>query len=68
LNLCCHLDAERLADLQRALATGSLFERKTAALALAACPEPRAKKSFAAAPDLAAALQLGELIRGHPGQ
>ena len=56
-----HADAEALADLQRVLATGSAVERKAAALALAACPDPRANKLLGSAPDLAAALERGEL-------
>jgi hypothetical protein len=54
-------DTEALADLQRALATGSEIERKAAALALAAAPEARAKELLAAAPDLAAAVERGTL-------
>ena len=56
-----HADAEALADLQRVLATGDATERKAAALALAACPHPSAKEVRAAAPDLAAAIERGEL-------
>jgi hypothetical protein len=56
-----HVDAEALADLQRVLATGSAVERKAAALALAACPDPKAKELLAAAPDLAAPLERGDL-------
>ena len=56
-----HADAEALADLQRVLATGSAIERKAAALALAACPAPRANELLGSAPDLAAALERGEL-------
>ena len=54
-------DAEALADLQRVLATGAATERKAAALALAACPAPRAKELLAAAPDLAAAIERNAL-------
>jgi hypothetical protein len=56
-----HADAEALADLQRVLASGSAAERKAAALALAACPDPRARELIAAAPELAAAIEGGEL-------
>jgi hypothetical protein len=56
-----HADAEALADLQRVLASGSAAERKAAALALAACPDRRARELLASAPDLAAALERGEL-------
>jgi hypothetical protein len=56
-----HADAEALADLQRVLASGSAAERKAAALALAACPEPGARELIAAAPDLAAGIERGEL-------
>jgi hypothetical protein len=56
-----HADSEAQADLQRVLASGSAAERKAAALALAACPDPGAKEFLAAAPDLAAAIERGEL-------
>jgi hypothetical protein len=56
-----HSDAEGLADLQRVLATGDATERKAAALALAACPDMRAKELLAAAPDLRTAIERGEL-------
>jgi hypothetical protein len=56
-----HADPEALSDLQRVLATGAAAERKAAALALAACPDPKARQLLAAAPDLAAALERGEL-------
>jgi hypothetical protein len=56
-----HADAEALADLQRVLASGSAAEREAAALALGACPDPRASELLAAAPDLAAAIERGEL-------
>lgn len=59
-----HADAEALADLQRVLATGSAIERKAAALALAACPDPKANELLRAAPDLAAPLERGELSWG----
>ncbi len=55
------VDAEALADLQRVLATGAATERRAAALALAACPDPQAKALLAAAPDLVAAIERGEL-------
>jgi len=54
-------DQDALADLQRVLATGDATERRAAALALAACPDPQAKALLAAAPDLAAAIERGEL-------
>jgi hypothetical protein len=56
-----HADAEALADLQRVLATGSAVERKAAALALAACPDPKANQLLRSAPDLAAPIERGEL-------
>jgi hypothetical protein len=56
-----HADAEALADLQRVLASGSAAERKAAALALAACPDSKARELLAAAPDVAAAIERGEL-------
>jgi hypothetical protein len=63
-----HADAEALADLQRVLATGSAIERKAAALALAACPDPRAKELLGTVPDLAAAVARGELTWEHLAQ
>ena len=56
-----HADAEALADLQRVLASGSAAERKAAALALSACPDPRAKELLASAPELAEAVERKEL-------
>jgi hypothetical protein len=56
-----HADAEALADLQRVLATGSAIERKAAALALAACPDPTARALLTAVPDLAATIERREL-------
>ena len=56
-----HADDEALADLQRVLATGSAVERKAAALALAACPDPKAKQLLASAPELGAAIDREEL-------
>jgi hypothetical protein len=56
-----HADAEAQADLQRVLASGSAAERKAAALALGACPDPKAKALLAAAPELAAGIERGEL-------
>jgi hypothetical protein len=54
-------DVEAQADLQRVLASGSAAERQAAALALAACPDPKAKELLAAAPEVAAAIERGEL-------
>jgi DNA-binding GntR family transcriptional regulator len=56
-----HADPEALADLQRVLATGSTIERQAAALALHACKDAKAKELLASAPDLAAAIEGGEL-------
>jgi hypothetical protein len=56
-----YADAEALADLQRVLATGSAIERRAAALALHACPDPKAKELLDAAPDLKAAIAQREL-------
>jgi hypothetical protein len=56
-----YADAEALGDLQRVLASGSATERRAAALALAACPDSRAKELLASAPDLAATIERGEL-------
>jgi hypothetical protein len=60
-------DAEALADLQRVLASGAAAERRAAALALAACPAPRARELLLAAPDLQAAIERGELSWDSPG-
>lgn len=54
-------DADALADLERVLASGSADERKAAALALAACPDEAANALLGAAPDLAGAIERGEL-------
>lgn len=56
-----HADAEALGDLQRVLATGGATERQAAALALASCPDPKAKELLGAASDLAAAIEAGAL-------
>jgi hypothetical protein len=56
-----YADAEALGDLQRVLATGDAGERKAAALALAACPDAKAKELLGQAPDLAAAVARGAL-------
>ena len=57
-----HADGAALADLERALTTGGATERKAAALALAACPAPGAEELLRrSAPDLAAAVERGEL-------
>ncbi len=61
-------DEDALADLQRVLATGAATERRAAALALAACPAPRAKELLAAAPELQAAIGRGELSWDGLGQ
>ena len=60
-----HADAEALADLQRVLATGDASERKAAALALAACPDPRASALLGAG---ARARRGGCAGRPHLGQ
>jgi hypothetical protein len=54
-------DTEALADLQRVLATGSALERRAAALALAACPDGKARDLLSQARDLAEAVARGEL-------
>ncbi|MDF2780572.1 MAG: hypothetical protein K0S96_376 [Geminicoccaceae bacterium] len=63
-----HADAEALGDLQRVLATGGTSERKAAALALAACADPRASALLGQAPDLAAAVAQGALTWDNLGQ
>jgi len=60
-----HADDGAQADLQRVLASGSTVERKAAALALAACPDPKARELLNSAPDLAAAIERGELSWAH---
>jgi hypothetical protein len=57
-------EAEALGDLQRVLASGSALERKAAALALVASPDPEARELLAAAPELAGAIERGELSWG----
>lgn len=52
---------EALADLDRVLATGSPLERKAAALALAASPDPGAKQRLNELPDLAQDIASGRL-------
>jgi hypothetical protein len=64
-NLGSHVDGNALADLQRALATGSALERKATALALAACADPKARELVVSAPDLTAALEQPELSWEH---
>jgi hypothetical protein len=56
-----YADPEAFGDLQRVVATGNTTGRKAAALALAACREPKARELLAAAPELAAAIESGEL-------
>jgi hypothetical protein len=56
-----HADAGALADLQRVLDTGTAPERQAAALALADCPEPEARKILALNPDLERAVASGAL-------
>jgi hypothetical protein len=56
-----HADDQAQADLQRVLAAGSAVERKAAALAFAACPAPKARELLSSAPDLAAAIERGEI-------
>jgi len=63
-----HADAEALADLQRVLATGDATERKAAALALAACPDPQAKALLEQVPELAGAVARDEISWDNLGQ
>ena len=63
-----YADVEALADLQRVLATGDTTERNAAALALAACPEPRATELLGQAPELAAAIAQGTVTWDNLGQ
>ncbi len=57
-------DAGAVADLERVLASGDQRAMSAAALALAACAEPRARAALAAAP---AALSAGIASGGSPG-
>lgn len=57
-------EAEALGDLQRVLASGSTKEQSAAALALAASSAPEARDLLASVPDLAAAIERGELSWG----
>ena len=54
-------DAGALDDLQQVLITGAEVEREAAALALTACPDPQAAKILGAAPELAAAVERGDV-------
>jgi hypothetical protein len=55
------IKADALSDLQRVLASGSTREQSAAALALAASSAPEAKDLLASLPDLAAAIERGEI-------
>lgn len=54
-------DDGALDDLHKALTDGAEVERQAVALALAACPAARAGEILGAAPDLAAAIERGEV-------
>lgn len=54
-------EVDALDDLQRVLASGGVPEREAAALALAACPDPRARELLAFTPELAGAIEEGRL-------
>ncbi len=54
-------DAQAIDDLQRVLTTGGEIERHAAALALTSCPDPRAAEILGAAPELAAAVEGGDI-------
>lgn len=54
-------DEAALDDLERVLASDSAAERAAAALALAACPAPRAKALLASHSELANAIEIGTL-------
>jgi hypothetical protein len=56
-----HADAAARADLARVLAEGDERERRAAALALRACPDPEAREILARSPDLARAVNEGTL-------
>ena len=56
-----HADAAALADLQRVLETGGGQERAAAALALHACPDPKAAGLLAVHRELAADVAAGRL-------
>jgi len=60
-----YADAAALADLQRVLDTGTPPERKAAALALADCPNPDARKLPARAGDLERDIASGRLTWNH---
>lgn len=54
-------EIDALDDLRGVLASGGASEREAAALALAACPDPRARELLTSAPDLAGAIEGGRL-------
>lgn len=56
-----HADDAALEDLTRVLETGSGEERKAAALALSACPRPRARALLARFPELEGPIGRGEI-------
>jgi hypothetical protein len=60
-----YADAAALADLQRVLDTGSAPERKAAALALADCPNPDARKLLARIGELERDIASGRLTWNH---
>ncbi|MBV1795690.1 EboA domain-containing protein [Siccirubricoccus sp. G192] len=58
-----HADDAALDDLAAALRSADVAEREAAALALAACPAPRARELLAQEPGLAAAIETGRLAQ-----
>jgi hypothetical protein len=56
-----HADPAAIADLQRVLDTGTIPERQAAALALADCRDPAARKILGGIPDLERAVASGSL-------
>lgn len=58
-----YADEAALDDLEIALGSRDVAEREAAALALAACPAPRAKVLLAREPGLAAAIEAGTLTQ-----
>jgi len=54
-------DDRALDDLERVLTSGADVERRAAALALKTCPEPRAGTILGGTPEIAAAVERGEI-------
>lgn len=56
-----HADDDALTDLQGVLSSADVTEQQAAALALSCCPHPRATEILAGEPELAGAVERGDL-------